>query len=289
MKPSDFHQISLASCLPVGLRVRWLGVAGFELTYEGHTLLIDPYLTRAGLWSYLRGPLTVNEARLEAELPKADAIVVGHSHFDHVMDVPSIAARTGAVVIGSSSTANLMRLRGLAEAQIRECHGREVIDVGPFTVTMVPSVHSEFALGGRVPYAGEIPCSCEFGGRGKDYKCGDVFGVHVEVGGHTLYHLGSANLIDDEVKTGPVDVFLMGIAGRHPTKNFIPRILKRVEPKVVVPMHFDNFFRPAEARLKLLPMIRFGRFVDDTHGFDKQITIAAAGIGDLLADAGDVR
>ncbi len=30
--------------LPRGLSLRWLGAAGFAIEYEGHTILVDPYV-----------------------------------------------------------------------------------------------------------------------------------------------------------------------------------------------------------------------------------------------------
>jgi hypothetical protein len=33
--------------LPLGLELEWLGVAGYRLSYEGQTIYIDPYLSRA--------------------------------------------------------------------------------------------------------------------------------------------------------------------------------------------------------------------------------------------------
>ena len=45
------HNWSRSGCdLPAGLELQWLGTAGFRLSYEGYHLLIDPYLTRLGLW-----------------------------------------------------------------------------------------------------------------------------------------------------------------------------------------------------------------------------------------------
>ncbi|HWB70188.1 MAG TPA: hypothetical protein VG518_09455, partial [Solirubrobacterales bacterium] len=48
---SELQTRSLA--LPVGLELEWLGVSGYRLTYEGHTLFIDPYLSRAPLRNLL--------------------------------------------------------------------------------------------------------------------------------------------------------------------------------------------------------------------------------------------
>ncbi len=281
MHPDDFIAAAPAH-LPAGLSVRWLGTAGFVLASGGTTLLIDPYLTRVGLGAYLRGPIRPDLERLAREIPVAAAVVVGHSHFDHVMDVPDIARRTGARVIGSRSTANLMRATGLPEAQILECHGGEIVDVGPFKITMIPSEHSRFALGNKVPYPGDIPCSCELPVRGSGYRCGQVFGIAIELDGFCIYHMGSANLIDDAITHKDIDLFLMGISGRHATDNYIPRVLRRLSPRVVLPMHYDNFFRAAERPMTLLPLTRFGRFVDDVGGFSGDITIRTLPIGGTL-------
>jgi L-ascorbate metabolism protein UlaG (beta-lactamase superfamily) len=255
------------------LTLRWLGVAGYELVCDGVTLLIDPYLSRVSLGQFLFGRLVPDEARIRAAITKADAIVVGHSHFDHLLDVPAIAKMTGARVWGSSSTANVLRASGVPEAQIVECRGGEELEVGPFRVRLVPSEHSRFGLGGKVPFDGTIPCSCEVPMRGRDYRVGDMFGLAIRVGDRTLYHTGSANLVDDEIRERDVDVALICIAARFATERFVPRILGRLAPAVVVPTHYDNFFRPSERTMKLLPRTAFSQFVDDVSGFSRDITV----------------
>src|SRR5690606_108406 len=86
--------------------------------------------------------------------PKAHAIVAGHTHFDHVLDVPAIARATGATVYGSRSCAALCRASGVPEAQIVDVQSRGRApmraEVGPFELRFVPSVHSAF-LFGRIP------------------------------------------------------------------------------------------------------------------------------------------
>ena len=64
------------------------------------------------------------------------------------------------------------------------------------------------------------------------------------VAGITLYHQGSADLIDDEVRHRDVDVMLCGIAGRQFTPGYLERILPRLEPRVIVATHHDDFFVP---------------------------------------------
>ncbi len=265
------------------VKLRWLGTAGYELTCEGTTLLIDPYFTRVGMRWLLRGVARPDEARLERELPHADGVVVGHSHFDHVMDVPSIARRTGATVYGSQSTWNLCRAAGLPEDQLVACSGGETFEVGPFRVTMVRSEHSRFAFG-RIPYQGDIPCTCELPLELSGYRCGQVFGISITVGDTRLYHMGSAELIDDAVppEARDVDVFLMGISGRHHTERYVPRAIRALSPGLVVPMHYDNFFRSYDAPMRLLPLTRFARFVDEVRGVDPHAAINTLGFGGVM-------
>ena len=42
------------SICPAGLELEWLGVSGYRMTYEGKTLVIDPYVSRVPLSALIR-------------------------------------------------------------------------------------------------------------------------------------------------------------------------------------------------------------------------------------------
>jgi len=263
--------------LPRGLELEWLGVAGYRLTYEAHTIYIDPYVSRVPFASVLRRlPAVADPALHERYLPvsgKVLAVLVGHTHFDHAIDVPELARRCGCDTYGSSSLAALMRLHGLGERAVDVEPGRPY-ELGPFTVTFVPSLHSKLLLGYAVPFDGELTCEHLDGLSPGAYRCGQVWGIHVAVAGTTFYHQGSANLLDDAVRHRGVDVFLAGIAGRSFTRDYWQRILPRLQPRTVVASHFDDFFRPLEASMGFSTNVNLAAVADEVAAVSRDFAVA---------------
>lgn len=246
-----------------GLEIEWIGTAGFRLAAEGTTLLVDPYVSRptARAVAFDR-PLRASADLIDRHLPRADAVLVGHTHFDHALDVPEIARRDGCPVYGSASLRNLMGLHGRA-AQAVEVEPHRAYEIGPFTVRFVPSVHSKLLGGLAVPSGGELTCDHLDHLSGRAYRCGQVWGIAIEVAGLTLYHQGSADLLDDERLPRGVDVFLCGIAGRAFAHRYLQRVLTQLEPKVVVPQHWDDFLSPLEDPLGFSLNVNLHRIPDE--------------------------
>jgi L-ascorbate metabolism protein UlaG (beta-lactamase superfamily) len=265
--------------LPAGLQLEWLGTAGYRMTYENHTLLIDPYLTRVPLRAvFERAPAhadpALHERFLRAEVGEVVGILVGHTHFDHAIDVPLLARRLGCAVYGSSSLVTLMALHGLREQAV-EVEPRQRYELGPFTVSFHRSMHSKLLLGYRVPFDGELSCEHLDALSPAAYRCGDIFGILIEVAGARIYHQGSANLIDELVPSGGVDVFLAGIAGRSFTRDYWGRMLRALEPRTVVASHFDDFFRPLDAPLGFSTNVNLAAFPDEIAAVSREIAVAA--------------
>lgn len=270
-----------AGDLPAGVELEWLGTAGFRLGCEGRHLLIDPYLTRVSLADVvLQRVVAADPARLSA-LPDPLAILVGHTHFDHALDVPALAVRAGCPVYGSASLARLMQLHGGAQLAV-QVEPHRPYEIGPFTVTFVPSRHSKLALGLWTPSDGELTCEHTDELTPLAYRCGQVFGIHVAVAGATFYHQGSCDLVDEELRHRGVDYLLAGIAGRRFTPRYWERLLRRLEPRVVVPHHFDDFFRPIDAPLAYSLNVNLAAWPEEIARVSRDFELRALAVGECV-------
>ena len=85
-------------------RITWLGTAGFVIESVETTLLVDPFLTRPGL-SRIASRMVPDDLAIARHVPqKVDAILCGHSHYDHVADAPRIEWRLTDVLNSSEAS-----------------------------------------------------------------------------------------------------------------------------------------------------------------------------------------
>ena len=264
--------------LPDGLEVRWLGVSGYRLTYEGVSLFVDPYVSRVPLRALLLRRTALPDGEMIARYADAPGevagVLVGHTHFDHAVDAPALARRYATKAYGSASLVQLMRLHGLADLAV-EVAVHQPYELGPFVVRFVPSRHSKLLFGRKVPMDGPLTCDHLDALSPGAYKCGAVYGIRIEVGGISMYHQGSANLDDAELPAEPVDVFLAGVAGRQVTPHYWERVLPRLDPRFVVPTHYDNFFTPLGRQRDLVRKIALADVPDEIHRASRDATVAA--------------
>ena len=113
----------------------WLGCATFRLTVADLVVFLDAYIDRV--------PSAPPVGLMTSEVERADWIVVGHSHFDHLWGAETIARNTGATILGSHETVRVMEQHGVPSEQLLPVGGGERVRLAPdVTVTAFPSQHS---------------------------------------------------------------------------------------------------------------------------------------------------
>jgi len=212
------------------IHFRWLGVAGIELRAADQVLVIDPYLTRVPFWRAAFGRLHSNHALIAQHIPRCDFVLVTHSHFDHLMDVPAVVRHTGALALGSVNTCRLLALSDVPANHIREIDVGDRLALGDFRVEVFPGEHATFW--GWRPFSGPLrPDLCP-PLRARDYRMDRCLSFLIEVGGHRLLHCPGPPL--------PADVLLVKPMG---TRLHYESLLHSVRPQVVIPVHWDDFGR----------------------------------------------
>ncbi|SCE77972.1 L-ascorbate metabolism protein UlaG, beta-lactamase superfamily [Micromonospora coriariae] len=226
---------------------RWWGTAGWRVDIGDRTVLVDPYLSRidTGLFTGPFNPttaLTVRTDVIDARVDRAMTVLVTHTHWDHFMDVPHIAGRTGARVFGTLTAYHLGLAYGVPSTQLSAVKGGEVLDFGDHSVEVVGSLHSRnpsYSVafpGVRVSQPAQ-PATIG------DLPEGDTLGYLLRVdGGPSVYFTGASDVAERNLTGLAPDVAMVAMQNATTTGDYLPRLLAGLDyPKVVVAVHWDNF------------------------------------------------
>ncbi|MGX5207206.1 MBL fold metallo-hydrolase [Streptomyces violaceus] len=248
---------------------RWLGTAGWRIDVGDRTVLFDPYLTRftTGLYEGAFNPRTSLQTRPEvvnAHIGRPDLVLVSHSHWDHLADVPHIARTTGARVVGTETTYHLLVALGVDAAQISVVKGGEVLDFDGIIVEVVPSLHSRnkkcayFAPGTLNSPPPTVPSTIS------DLPEGDTLAFQVTAGdsGPSAFLMGASDFSARAVQGLRPDLAMIAVPSSTTTHGYVPRLLRALDrPRVAVPVHWDNFETPLSGSPERDPAMDLDAFV----------------------------
>lgn len=93
----------------------YYGSAGFVIRYGEHALLTGGMVSNPGLLRTYFGRAVADSTQIRRffdsiDMRGVELALIGHSHHDHLIDVPAIVRRyaPGAVIVGSTTTRNLL-------------------------------------------------------------------------------------------------------------------------------------------------------------------------------------
>ena len=252
-----------------GLRVTFLGVSTLLFSDGEHAILTDGFFSRPGKESLLFDRLTPNRDLIarclrRARVKKLKAVIVLHSHFDHALDAPEVALQTEARLVGSESTANIGRGYGLADERLLVVRDGEVTQLfSPFQITLLRSEHSPLSLLAllgveRVAFGGTIEKPLKQPARVWNYEEGGSYSLFVEHGGRRILVQASAGFERGALAGRHAEVVFLGIGalGKLPKRHreeYWREVVEAVDPKLIIPIHWDDFSRPLDQPLAPLP------------------------------------
>ncbi|MFC6593348.1 MBL fold metallo-hydrolase [Kitasatospora paranensis] len=242
------------------IKVTFYGISTL-LFDDGRTqILIDAFLTRptrqtlltslaTGEKSIASDPGVVEAWLARPEVRSVAAVFVAHSHHDHALDVAEIARRTGAQVHGSPSTLNIARGGGVPEAQLHRYRLWEPVTVGEFTVTVLPGRHPQ----NPPPLTDDrdltIDAPLAQPAAFADFVEGGSFAFLIEHHGRRILVQVPSYVVGvlDDVRADVMflSVIPIGHVDRRHTDTFYDQTIGNVRPRLVVPVHWDDFMEPA--------------------------------------------
>ncbi len=231
----DFHRDSSFS-------FRWLGVGGLEFRWQSTTLLVDPFLSRPSLFQLLL-PLKPNKRLLREKITKADAILITHPHYDHILDVPEIVSFTQAEVYGSPYAMKILKAQNVKVDLCHSIQPGEELEIGPLLIKTLPGGHIALPyFFFKEPIPEPTPPLWVW-----DYQMDACFSYEIRT--RELSVLVWHNILADDAPTAQALFFHPDIEAAE-----LQKLIHRVQPQFAIPIHWDNFFQPL--RENLSPFIK---------------------------------
>lgn len=252
-----------STTIPSGsVKVTFFGTTTL-LIDDGETqLLTDGFFTRPSFSDVFFGELKtdttlVKTILLKYKTERLKGIFTGHSHFDHAMDAAYIAKVSNATLYGSTSTVNIGRGEGLSENQLQLFEPGKEINIGKFSVSVFKTKHA--VLPKLINDVGEeITQPLKQPAKMKDYKEGGSYDFVIKHEGHSILIKSSCNFTENDFNNVKADVLFLSVAGFYEQstnfkENLYKQTIEKTKPSLVIPMHWDDFFKPLSENLEPEP------------------------------------
>ncbi len=234
---------------------------------DGQTnIMIDGFVTRPSLLKILTRKIESDPKIVKAVLkklgnPKLDAILVSHSHHDHAMDAPEMARQSGAVIYGSSSTAEISYGAALPDKQINIVEPNKAFDLGEFRVTFIPSKHvmtvsilERFTgIGKNIKHPVKQPAWYS------KFKEGGSYSIFIEHPRGKILVQSSAGFIPGALSKYKADVLFLslGTLGKQTQwyrEEYFRNVADVSKASVIYPVHWDFFMKSLDKGLEPMPI-----------------------------------
>lgn len=235
------------------MEITWFGTAGFRIKTDSRTLLIDPYLSR-------NDKAFPKQSLKPEDIQEGDVILITHGHFDHIYDVPTISANTGAKVFCGKGIGEVLIRNGVETEKIHEVDfDGEDFNFNGINAQAYFSRHVKFDRWLILKTLARINFRLSrFLSLMRDWPEGQVLSWRIHVEGKTIHHFGSAGSTSEELDRlhhQPTDILLVPLQGHSDIIQIAHKYVTALQPRVVIPHHQDNFFPPVSIQVDPQPLV----------------------------------
>jgi L-ascorbate metabolism protein UlaG (beta-lactamase superfamily) len=257
-----------ASTDPDALTIRWYGTSNYELNFRDRVVLLDTF--------YDRGPRMRGVGFSPSEVTRADAVLIGHPHYDHMSDAAQVAVQTGAPVVIHPLGADVLTRGGVDPAKITSVTGLgegEVLEFPEFTLRVIHGFHAELGHPeqqvslkaliearqvwerdmGPVTADEEAHAAAvrERGSMVPEVMTEGTMCLVIDIDGYRIVYRDSGGPVSDEERAffsaNPgCDLAIVGFVGRplvrRQLKEATMPLVETYQPKIVMPCHHDDLY-----------------------------------------------
>jgi L-ascorbate metabolism protein UlaG (beta-lactamase superfamily) len=231
----------------------WMGDGSIVLGDGPAAIIVDPYFSRLPRERVLRGKVAPDTARVDAALRRAGAkkllaVVATHTTFDHAMDIPLVASRTDADIVGSGSLMNVARGGAIPERRLRNFENGDVISYDSFKLMAVPSPP---ALSGDDSLEGEIDVPLRPPVPALAYRAGRSYSLVVEHDGRRVLIVGRPTFAPGSMFGVDADVVFLSVnglaeKGERFAAEYWREVVEQTHASLVVLTQWDDRAYPLE-------------------------------------------
>jgi L-ascorbate metabolism protein UlaG (beta-lactamase superfamily) len=257
-----------ASTDPDALTIRWYGTSNYELNFRDRVVLLDTF--------YDRGPRMRGVGFSPSEVTRADAVLIGHPHYDHMSDAAQVAVQTGAPVVIHPLGADVLTRGGVDPAKITSVTGLgegDVLEFPEFTLRVIHGFHAELGHPeqqvslkaliearqvwerdmGPVTADEEAHAAAvrERGSMAPEVMTEGTMCLVIDIDGYRIVYRDSGGPVSDEERAffsaNPgCDLAIVGFVGRplvrRQLKEATMPLVETYQPKIVMPCHHDDLY-----------------------------------------------
>ena len=233
------------------LSFQWSGIAGIHLTDGKTSLYFDPVFSRPNVAQFFIGlDYDVDKKMVEKNLKrmgikKVDAIFIGHTHFDHALDMHVVSEITGGIIYGSQTTGFVAKGHGIKDSHIRLIKDGQVYQIGDFKIEIVASKHG-LIMGQFEFRGGEVTKPLNRVPDLSDYKMGGSYSFYISHPDGDIFMQQATRTtprIQKMLKGKKLKALFQGLANRKNSQTLYDGIINHATSiETIIPIHHDNFF-----------------------------------------------
>jgi len=259
--------------------VRFGGVATLVFDDGETALMTDGFFSRPGFLRTMLARISPDDRAIDAGLARLGiqrlaAVVPLHGHYDHAMDSPAVARKTGAMLIGDASIMLIGKGAGLPDRSMREVSPGETLRLGKWLLTFIASRHAPtpFSDGEGDERLVEplVPPA-----HATAWKQGEAWSLLIEHESKRTYLIqGSAGFVAGALRGRRADVVFLGVgaAGKQSAAyraELWNEVVRAVQARRVIPVHWDDFWVGLDQPLQAMPYLadNFDATMDDLREF----------------------